>query len=223
MILRAARKFYDIKMEAELNFKKKNVKGQKPKSFMMFTDFFTNKYLDPNLLQLFDHVDLNKISDHLAGLIAHNRLKSEVNEISEPQDLVIGSIPLFPSLENLIPPQVNFQTAYSKRMIEVKEIVALSNDLLIQQYNKVKLEAFTDKPENLILLWDFIQKAQYVLRHTPDTCLQKNEIDFPKRDVKAISKQKTVDLKEHFSVFEQYLAHKMKAHMSSLQYEKGTV
>ena len=98
MILRAARKFYDTKMEAELNFKKKNVKGQKPKSFMMFSDFFTNRYLDPNLLQLFDHIHVIKISDHLAGLIAHNRLKSEVNEISEPQNLVIGSVSQYQSL-----------------------------------------------------------------------------------------------------------------------------
>ena len=78
-ILRAARKFYDIKMEKQLGFKKKVVKGQMPKSFLLYTDQFATSHLDPSLLELFDHVSTKSISNHLAGLISHNRLKLEVN------------------------------------------------------------------------------------------------------------------------------------------------
>jgi hypothetical protein len=142
-VLRAARAYYDHKLEFAFGFKKLRRKISRSncldpalnKGFVPYMDLLTDQIFQEELLQLFK-VSRESVSNHLAALVCPKAFQSELEDLA----------PLFLA-EN--------QSPYIRRMSTINSLAIKSRDLLYQ-YNKEKLNSFMDTIENLLIVESFL-------------------------------------------------------------------
>jgi hypothetical protein len=142
-VLRAARAYYDHKLELVFGFKKLRRKISRShcldpslnKGFVHYMDLLTEQVFQDELLQLFK-VSRESMSNHLAALVCPKAFQSEL-------DLLADQF------------QQEQQPPHIKRMATINSLATKSRDLLYQ-YNKEKLNSFMDTIENLLIVESFL-------------------------------------------------------------------
>ena len=144
-VLRAARHFFDMKIEENVKFKKR--KGKAMTSFLTYTDTIVDEFFNPVHLRLLGVASPSSLSNYLAAFVQPKCLLRELDSISKDIKLLrtMGKDGANLDLEkqetsvtkkNLLSSWDNDYKSYVVRMSEIEKNILLPKDLLYYKYSK---------------------------------------------------------------------------------------